>query len=580
MASSASTSVKPLTILTEDDGVPGSKIEQGPQHYTVDQLKRWLKCRGLKQSGKREEIVQRVASCLQGWPNHRVLDVSIDGGKWLAAKVLKENEELKGRETSNEQVAVPIVPEKGWSSFPSQDIPSLFKYGHIYHYALESIQTVQLDPPKVVEAEDDQDEIDGLSHMTEKPLKNGRKYVDSKFVHDLMDNKTDQHYFFRGHVWPSMRNDLPHNVLIVLSVTSGTVIHASCQPCNVAALGRCSHVVAVLFTLLDHVQEHGAVLTKPCTSQECTWNKGKKRDKDPKRLSSTYYPSKRRKSSMAVADFDPRPAGYRQVNPEHINGLLRDLQGIFTNNPQSSRWETQLQIAYQDYDISDIDVSKMSEKINILLENLTPPKLMQISGTEGQSQSQKWFQERWLRLTASKCLSTFRIGRLTRSEASNAAVRAFKFIRTNIWKIDIVPIQTYWMKYGLECEPKAIDKYEEQTKTTVCDSGLWVNPKYPVLRCSPDGLVGEDGIIEIKSLKIFKHQSIEDITSPNQSSVPKDVINRQCFKITDGTLKLKHGHDYYYQIQLQLLVTERKYCDFVLFAENGPVSIERIFRDE
>ena len=131
------------------------------------------------------------------------------------------------------------------------------------------------------------------------------------------------------------------------------------------------------------------------------------------------------------------------------------------------------------------------------------------------------------------------------------------------------------MKYGLECEPKAIDKYEEQTKTTVCDSGLWVNLKYPFLGCSPDGLVGEDGIIEIKSLKIFKHQSIEDITSPNHSLVPKDVMNRQCFKITDGTLELKHGHDYYYQIQPQLLVTERKYSDFVLF-----VSIERIFRDE
>ena len=71
---------------------------------------------------------------------------------------------------------------------------------------------------------------------------------------------------------------------------------------------------------------------------------------------------------MAVADFDPRPAGYRQVNPEHIKGLLRDLQGISTNNPQSSMWETQLHIAYQDYDISDIDVSKISEKINILLE--------------------------------------------------------------------------------------------------------------------------------------------------------------------------------------------------------------------
>ena len=57
-------------------------------------------------------------------------------------------------------------------------------------------------------------------------------YCKTSFLHDLMDNKTDQHYFFRGHVWPSMRNDLPHNVLIVLSVTSGAIIHASCQPCN------------------------------------------------------------------------------------------------------------------------------------------------------------------------------------------------------------------------------------------------------------------------------------------------------------------------------------------------------------
>ena len=71
MANFANSSVKPLTVLTEDDGVPGSKIEQDPENYTVEQLKRWLKCRGLKQSGKRGEIVQRVSDCLKG-PNHRL----------------------------------------------------------------------------------------------------------------------------------------------------------------------------------------------------------------------------------------------------------------------------------------------------------------------------------------------------------------------------------------------------------------------------------------------------------------------------------------------------------------------------
>ena len=31
--------------------------------------------------------------------------------------------------------------------------------------------------------------------MTDKNMKNGRKYVDSGFVHDTMDNVNDEHYF-------------------------------------------------------------------------------------------------------------------------------------------------------------------------------------------------------------------------------------------------------------------------------------------------------------------------------------------------------------------------------------------------
>ena len=36
------TSAQNLTISTEDDGVPGSKLEREPEEYTVSQLKRWL----------------------------------------------------------------------------------------------------------------------------------------------------------------------------------------------------------------------------------------------------------------------------------------------------------------------------------------------------------------------------------------------------------------------------------------------------------------------------------------------------------------------------------------------------------
>ena len=44
----ASGSLPSFTVLTSKDDVPGSKFEREPEEYPGGQLKRWLKCRGLK----------------------------------------------------------------------------------------------------------------------------------------------------------------------------------------------------------------------------------------------------------------------------------------------------------------------------------------------------------------------------------------------------------------------------------------------------------------------------------------------------------------------------------------------------
>ena len=85
MASSAQQS---FAVLTDEDGVPGPKFERDPEEYTVDQLKRWLKCRGLKLNGKRGELLKRMSDCVKSG-NHHTLDPSIDNGKWFTAKILK-----------------------------------------------------------------------------------------------------------------------------------------------------------------------------------------------------------------------------------------------------------------------------------------------------------------------------------------------------------------------------------------------------------------------------------------------------------------------------------------------------------
>ena len=46
----------------------------------------------------------------------------------------------------------------------------------------------------------------------------------------------------------------------------------------------------------------------------------------------------------------------------------------------------------------------------------------------------------------------------------------------------------------------------------------------------------------------------ETIKNPNE--LPKEMINRQCFYVKDGKCILKKNHDYYYQVQMQLLVTK------------------------
>ena len=76
----SSSNVSKARILTQNDGVPGSNFEQDPDNYTNTQLKRWLKHRGLKLSGKRADLISRVRDCLKSG-NQYVLDSSIDEGK-------------------------------------------------------------------------------------------------------------------------------------------------------------------------------------------------------------------------------------------------------------------------------------------------------------------------------------------------------------------------------------------------------------------------------------------------------------------------------------------------------------------
>jgi len=61
-----------------------------------------------------------------------------------------------------------------------------------------------------------------------------------------------------------------------------------------------------------------------------------------------------------------------------------------------------------------------------------------------------------------------------------------------------------WFRHGTEWEDDAIAEYEFIREVEVQRAGLLVHQEYEFVGCSPDGLVGSDGGVEVKSRKSFK----------------------------------------------------------------------------
>ncbi|CAG9820787.1 unnamed protein product [Phaedon cochleariae] len=69
--------------------------------------------------------------------------------------------------------------------------------------------------------------------------------------------------------------------------------------------------------------------------------------------------------------------------------------------------------------------------------------------------------------------------------------------------------------YGRINEQKAVSKYEETKNVEVTACGLFVDATFPFLGASPDGLVGDDGIIEVKCLPFIEGKLAESKKSTN-----------------------------------------------------------------
>lgn len=113
--------------------------------------------------------------------------------------------------------------------------------------------------------------------------------------------------------------------------------------------------------------------------------------------------------------------------------------------------------------------------------------------------SQEWFAARLGKITGSKKAHLLLSGPATRK-----TLLAQLFRETATAEAKQIPVNDA-MARGTALEPEAVKAYEELTGLQVHSEGLVVHPDEPRFAMSPDGLVGDEGGIEIKCREPEQH---------------------------------------------------------------------------
>ena len=170
--------------------------------------------------------------------------------------------------------------------------------------------------------------------------------------------------------------------------------------------------------------------------------------------------------------------------------------------------------------------------------------------------TEAWLQARCGKVTASKIADL-----MAKTKSGPAASRANYMAQLICERLTGTVEPTYTnaaMQHGTDTEPEARKAYELYANVFVEQVGMIPHPKIAMSGASPDGLVDDDGLVEIKC--------------PNTATHLETLLG--------APIERK----YILQMQWQMACTGRKWCDFASFDPRLPESmrlfVRRIQRDE
>ena len=167
-----------------------------------------------------------------------------------------------------------------------------------------------------------------------------------------------------------------------------------------------------------------------------------------------------------------------------------------------------------------------------------------------------WLQIRCGKLTASRVAEA-----LAKTKSGWGAGRDNVMAQLIAERLTGQPMETYTnaaMQWGTATEPQAREAYAAATFYTVTQVGFVHHPTIEGFGCSPDGLVEDDGLVEVKCPNTATH--------------------------IDTLLALSIPEKYITQVQAQMSCTGRQWTDFVSFdprmPENMRLFVKRVYRDD
>ncbi|CAI6354556.1 unnamed protein product [Macrosiphum euphorbiae] len=211
-----------------------------------------------------------------------------------------------------------------------------------------------------------------------------------------------------------------------------------------------------------------------------------------------------------------------------------------------------------DMDENDYEKLKLEFITNKIIKNSNEIKLIEES-TKLQSECELWHKERRIRLTASN------FGTICKLRPATSRANT---IKSMLYKTFCGNEHT---RYGIECEPFAKTEFQKLTGLKIQESGLFIYEQLPFLAASPDGLLDDNGIVEIKCPSTIKQLT------------PKEAIETGKLKFAtvdnQGNLQLKKSDKYYFQVMGQLQITKRLFCYFIIWSPKG-ILYQKILRDD